>query len=158
MFKRKIISVGVMLTLITQIVLEPFIAYGDQLPFTKKTIINEMPQSILYEPFKASIKKLLEQANGEKEAAIPIQSNGTEEVQDLTYLLPLSTDNKIKQSENLSIKPGKQKIEIRNDKKEVIVKFKDINKREKSKKKLSEKNQNYHLNQSIGQKISNWKP
>jgi subtilisin family serine protease len=139
MLKRRVISVGVMLTLAAEIILGPITACGAQFPLKKKSVnTTAISQSSVYDPQNDPIRKALENSEAKKTEAIPTKlSNVTQASRNFTNVASASTKNNNAQYGSLSL-TDLQKVNRSNDK-EIIVKYKNVNQRENTKKKLSTK-------------------
>jgi len=137
MLKRRVISVGIALTLAAEIILGSITAYGAGLPLKEKSVATTAKSQSVYDPLNDPIRKALENAYAKKTEVGPTNlSNVTQLPRNFTNVASVPTNNN-KQYESLSL-TDLQKINRSSDK-EIIVKYKDIDQRENTKKKLNTK-------------------
>ncbi|MDP4183308.1 MAG: S8 family peptidase, partial [Bacillota bacterium] len=146
MLKRRAISVGVILTLAAEIILGSVTSYGVQYPLPEKPVnVDTTSRSSAFYTLNDIVKAVMDRDKAQKALKAPNVVSPTglpnfqEKSKDFTKMASsVVAENNNKQSGSVSL-TDLQKVDNRRDKKELIVKYKDLSQSENTKKKLGAK-------------------
>ncbi|HEY9060732.1 MAG TPA: S8 family serine peptidase [Pseudobacteroides sp.] len=145
MLKRRLISAGVILILAAEMILGSITAYGNQFPLPEKYVKTTLSRSTVYNPLNDPIRKALWES-ALKEALVTPTPMALPSIpqRNIANVASVQTESNNKQPETISLTDLLEGNKGK-DKKEVIVKYKDIDQKENTKKKLKSKKTNLSL-------------